>query len=148
MHLLLVFMISHCFTGGYISFLNKPIMEDVPDTKEKLLAFLRKGRLEPCVVQNMFEHQFILASPHPSAVALRDAVPEWSHFVAGDTRICARRTTERKAVFFGASMVLEKYIHFLEGQVQISQEYAGDVMLPVSLLLPKASPYKEPLDYA
>ncbi|KAL3214424.1 hypothetical protein MRX96_051476 [Rhipicephalus microplus] len=60
MHLLLVFIMSHCFTGGYISFLNKPTMEEVPDTKEKLLAFLRKGRLEPCVVRNMFEHMFIL----------------------------------------------------------------------------------------
>ncbi|KAH7940067.1 hypothetical protein HPB52_020754 [Rhipicephalus sanguineus] len=65
MHLLLVFMISQCFMGGYISLLNKPIMEEVPDTKAKLLAFLRKGRLEPCVVLHMFEHLFILEIPAP-----------------------------------------------------------------------------------
>ncbi|KAL3212971.1 hypothetical protein MRX96_035794 [Rhipicephalus microplus] len=148
MHLLLVFIMTHCFTGGYISFLNKPTVEDVPDTKEKLLAFLRKGRLEPCVVQNMFEHVFILRSAHPSAMALRSTVKTWSPFVANDTHTCARRTRLRRAVFFCASMVLDKYIQYLPGQAVLSREHAADVMLPVSLLLPKASPYKEPLDYA
>ncbi|KAH7939769.1 hypothetical protein HPB52_017262 [Rhipicephalus sanguineus] len=81
-------------------------------------------------------------------MALRNAVQKWSQFVASDTQTCAKRTRQRQAVFFGASIVLEKYIHYLQGQVQISREYAGDVMLPVSLLLPKASPYKEPLNYA
>ncbi|KAH7962260.1 hypothetical protein HPB52_015075 [Rhipicephalus sanguineus] len=59
---LLLFIFSYCFTGGYISFLNRPILEEVPDTKEKLLAMLRTGRLQPCVSNNSFSSVLITSS--------------------------------------------------------------------------------------
>ncbi|KAL1486522.1 hypothetical protein MTO96_031348 [Rhipicephalus appendiculatus] len=101
---LLIFIIGHCFTGGYISFLNKPILEEVPDTKEKLLAFLRNGRLEPCIVKNEYEHILMTRSDYPPLRPLRNAIRNWTKFTANSKATCVERTIQRKAVFFGAAI--------------------------------------------
>ncbi|KAH6923909.1 hypothetical protein HPB50_009240 [Hyalomma asiaticum] len=83
---------------------------------------------------------------HPSAMALRNAVKNWSYFVSSSAQTCVKRTRQRQAVYFGSSGVLEKYAFLYKGEVQISWAYAEDVLHPASFVLPKASPYKEVLN--
>ncbi|KAL1480459.1 hypothetical protein MTO96_051010 [Rhipicephalus appendiculatus] len=146
LRLLLVFVMSHCFTGGYTSFLNIPIMEEAPDTKEKLLAFLRDGRLEPCIVKTLMLHVYSTRSKHPSVASWMNAVQNWSHFASSSMETCVEKTRQRKAVHLGPSGFLEHYIASYPGQIEISWVIADELMFPVSLLLPKASPYQEVLD--
>ncbi|KAL1422346.1 hypothetical protein MTO96_022220 [Rhipicephalus appendiculatus] len=140
---LLLFIFSYCFTGGYISFLNRPILEEVPDTKEKLLAMLRMGRLQPCVSNNSFSSVIIKHSENPSLSELRNTVKDWAPFIAEGVETCVERTTRREAVFITATHTLEECALVLQGHVQISRAYAHDLMFESSYLLPKASPYKE-----
>ncbi|KAL3224933.1 hypothetical protein MRX96_026317 [Rhipicephalus microplus] len=92
----LFFIMSYCFTGGYISLLNMPILEEAPDTKEKLLTVLRTGRLRACVWINSFGNKS--RSTHISQ--LRAAVRKWSPLIADSFNTCAERTRQGEAVFF------------------------------------------------
>ncbi|KAL1476320.1 hypothetical protein MTO96_036593, partial [Rhipicephalus appendiculatus] len=143
---LLIFIIGHCFTSGYISLLNKPNLTEVPDTKVKLMAFLRNGRLEPCMVKNYFEHILMTRSDHPPLLPLKNAVRNWTKFTTDAMATCMERTIQGQAVYFGSASALEPHMASSRGQVQISRVYAEDLMFPSSLLLPKASPYKQVLN--
>ncbi|KAL1472606.1 hypothetical protein MTO96_039216 [Rhipicephalus appendiculatus] len=100
----------------------------------------------PCVVKGLFEHTYITSWKHPSAMALRNTVQNWSQFIASSQETCAERTRRRQAIFFSSSGVLQKFATTIGGQVQISRVYAEDVMRPAAFLLPRASPYKELLN--
>ncbi|KAL3212959.1 hypothetical protein MRX96_035782 [Rhipicephalus microplus] len=139
---LLIFVIGHCFTGGYISFLNKPTLEEVPDTKERLVSFLRNGRLDPCIVKNDFEHILMTRSDYPQLRPLTNSVRNWTKFAENSKEACVERTIQRHAVYFSAEGVLEPFAASLQGQAEISRVHARDIMFSSSVLLPKASPYK------
>ncbi|KAL1479235.1 hypothetical protein MTO96_052019 [Rhipicephalus appendiculatus] len=135
--LLLVFIIWHCFTGGYISFLNKPLMEEAPDTKERVLAFLRDGRLQFCMSKYAFVNGVVTHSNHSSVTMLRKLVHNWSQFKTTSPDTCLKRTRQREAVYFGSSIYLENYAASCEDEVQISRVFADDVMCPASIFLLK-----------
>ncbi|XP_049512006.1 uncharacterized protein LOC125940217 [Dermacentor silvarum] len=110
------------------------------------MSFLRNDRLQPCIVKNLFEHVLMTRLNHPSLSQLRNTVQNWTQFTANSMATCVERTRQGHAVYFGAAGILEKYVASSEGRVQISHLYADDMMFPASLLLPKASPYKELLN--
>ncbi|KAH6924103.1 hypothetical protein HPB50_011722 [Hyalomma asiaticum] len=147
-HYLLIFMIQHCFTGAYISFLNKPIMEKVSDTKERLLAFLRDGRLQPCVLKHSLELLYMTSLKNPSMTLLKHAVRNWPQFAEDTMDACAERARRRQAVYLGQLYMLERFTASFQGQVQTSRAHSEDSISPSSLVIPKASPYKQLLDNA
>ncbi|XP_037508574.1 uncharacterized protein LOC119385110 [Rhipicephalus sanguineus] len=141
------FVMSYCFTGGYISFLNMPVLEEAPDTKEKLMTVLRTGRLQLCVWGNSFGNADIAKSRNADIAKLRAAVREWSPFIADSLDTCAERTRRREAVLFASKHVLEWYEHAFRGQVEISNEFWLDFR-PISYVLPRASPYENAVQNA
>ncbi|KAL1485538.1 hypothetical protein MTO96_047295 [Rhipicephalus appendiculatus] len=123
-------------------------MEEAPDTKDRVLAFLRDGRLQFCMSKYAFVNGVVTHSNHSSVTMLRKLVHNWSQFKTTSPDICLKRTRQREAVYFGSSIYLENYAASCEDEVQISRVFADDVMCPASIFLPKASPYKELLDTA
>ncbi|KAH6924400.1 hypothetical protein HPB50_016687 [Hyalomma asiaticum] len=132
--------------GAYISFLNKPILEEVPDTKDRLLAFIRDGRLPPCVLGHSLEHLYMTTLEHPSMMLLRHAVRNWTEFAEHTMKECAERARQRHAIYLGQLWVLERFAASFKGQVEVSRAHSEDLISPASLMFPKASPYKEVLD--
>ncbi|KAL1422349.1 hypothetical protein MTO96_022223 [Rhipicephalus appendiculatus] len=143
----LFFVISYCFTGGYISFLNMPILEEAPDTKEKLLPVLRAGRLQVCVWGNSFGRAAISKSSSAHISQLRAAVRKWPPFLADSLDVCAERTRRREAVLFASMHVLEWYEQAFRGQVEISNEFWLGFR-PICYVLPRASPYENAVQNA
>ncbi|KAH6939430.1 hypothetical protein HPB50_017828 [Hyalomma asiaticum] len=143
----LLFVMSYCFTGCYTSFRNMPILEDAPDTKEKLLTTLRTGRLQPCVWGNAFGNATIARSNSTYISQLRAAVPDWSPFIADSLDICAERARRRQAVHFASLHVLHWYAHAFRRQVEVSKETLQNFR-PICYVLPRASPYENAVQNA
>ncbi|KAH7965893.1 hypothetical protein HPB49_011900 [Dermacentor silvarum] len=83
-----------------------------------------------------------MKSKSVSISQLRDAVLEWSPFIADSIDICAERTRRREAVFFTSRHILEWYAHSFRGQVEISSDFWQDFG-PMCYVLPRASPYED-----
>ncbi|KAH8041102.1 hypothetical protein HPB51_013762 [Rhipicephalus microplus] len=112
------FVMSYCFTGGYTSFLNMPILEEAPDTKEELLNVLWAGRLRACIWGNsQFGH---LRRAHEKA------------------RGCAIR---QRSTFWSGMSKLSRV------QVEISKDFLLGFR-PLCYVLPRASPYENSVQNA
>ncbi|KAL3224936.1 hypothetical protein MRX96_026320 [Rhipicephalus microplus] len=141
------FVMSYCFTGGYTSFLNMPILEEAPDTKEELLNVLRAGRLRACIWGNSFGNATIAKSKTVYISKLRAALQKRSPFIADSLDTCAERTRRREAALFGSAHVLEWYEQAFRGQVEISKDFLLGFR-PLCYVLPRASPYENSVQNA
>ncbi|KAL3224932.1 hypothetical protein MRX96_026316 [Rhipicephalus microplus] len=138
----LCFVVSYCFTGGYISFLNLPLYEEALDTVDKVLTAFTDGRLEPCIWKNSFVN-VSLANPKSVLMSrLRDSVADWTPFMLEDMDECAERTRRRQAVFIEGILYQKRYAYSMRGQVQVSTDSLHDFMF-MCYVLPKASPYED-----
>ncbi|KAH9369619.1 hypothetical protein HPB48_010678 [Haemaphysalis longicornis] len=84
-------MMCYSFKGGYISYLNLPIHEPVPDTTGKLFQMLRAGRLQPCLAKNTYINVSLANLISSTIKELHDTVPDWTPVLASSMDECANR---------------------------------------------------------